>query len=234
MRKLFVICSMALICLGCMAQANDSINTINTIKRDTSFIYGEATMKDAVEAKSCALAILGIKVADWVRSNYPKESVEICEINANENCLDLVASRGNYTRVLVYVAKNKIIPQREKKDLVEAQEDSVVLVEPIAVNTENVIQELTQEERDMLSISRFDEIEPYVNDLKHQGILRAYGKYASLPEDISCYLFVYDRTGQIVAKLHQKEEGGYTNLQSLTDDDIRNYKNCGAIWLQLK
>ena len=86
----------------------------------------------------------------------------------------------------------------------------------------------------MSAIDSFGRIEPYVNRLKEEGRLRAYGKYASLPENEPCYIFVYDRDGNIVAVLRQSENGLHYNLRSQNDDNVKNYKNCGAIWLQLK
>lgn len=62
------------------AQSNvqkDSLSDINTIKRNSSFIYAESTMKDAVEAQSGARAILELKLQDWLRSEHPNEDASL-------------------------------------------------------------------------------------------------------------------------------------------------------------
>lgn len=227
MKGLVFLCGCMLTSSSCLAQAADSVVNISTIKRDTSYIYAEATMKDAVEAQSGARAILEIKVGDWVRSQHPNEVVEYCVARARENWADLQTRRGNYNRVLVYVKKSDIIPITDSSEVVVFKVDSVM-------KAEEPRYELSADEEDMAAVLTFESIEPYVKKLKSNGRLHAYGKYASLPEDSPCHLFVYDRDGLVVATLRQTEDGRYVNLLTLKEDHVRNYKNCGAIWFQLK
>lgn len=225
---LFIGCWLA--CSVSFAQGSDtddSAGNINAIKRDPKYIYAEYTMRDPVEAQSGARAVLEQKVTDWIRSNYPEENLESCMEKVRDNWVDLYSKRGNYSRVLVYVKKGAIIPEAE-----QPEEEP----EPVVEDVEDVLEPvlLTQDEGNMVAIVFFVDIEPYVKDLKNEGRVRAYGKYASLPKDEPCYLFVYDREGSVVAVLRQSEDGQYFNLRTMTDDNVRNYKNCGAIWLQLK
>ena len=83
----------------------------------------------------------------------------------------------------------------------------------------------------MADIRLFGDIEPFVKNLKSRGLLAGYGKYATMPQG-PCHLFVYNREGKVVATL-RKGDGGQVNLGTLKPDDIKNYKNCGAIWFQL-
>ena len=85
----------------------------------------------------------------------------------------------------------------------------------------------------MKKVCKFYDVEPYVKDLKSKGKLNAYGKYATMPTDQDCHLFVYDKQGNISALLRKSGTKQY-NLNSLKEDNVKNYKNCGAIWLQLK
>ena len=93
---------------------------------------------------------------------------------------------------------------------------------------------LTSDEETMAAIFNFSEIEPYVKSLKSERRIHAYGKYASLPVEDPCYMFVYNKEGSVIAVLRQSEDGKQINLRTLKDDNVRNYKNCGAIWLQFK
>ena len=88
------------------AQVSDSVdplNDINAIKRDTSYIYAEATMKDAVEAQSGARAILELKIYDWLRNKYPEVNSDSLVLNSKDKWFDLVTRRGEYNRAFVYV-----------------------------------------------------------------------------------------------------------------------------------
>jgi hypothetical protein len=92
---------------------------------------------------------------------------------------------------------------------------------------------LTSDEQQMKTITSFYDIEPYIKGLKNKGKLNAFGKYATMPGNEDCHLFVYDKQGNISALLRKVGDTQY-NLNSLKEDNIRNYKNCGAIWFQLK
>lgn len=56
------------------AELPDSTDYINAIKRDTTYLYAESTMRDRVEALSGACAVLELKVAEWVRRQYPERA----------------------------------------------------------------------------------------------------------------------------------------------------------------
>lgn len=198
----------------------DTLDDINAIKRDTSFIYAESTMKDVLEAQTGAQALLQLKICEWLRFNHPELDSESLVSNSKEKWFSLLTKRGVYNRIFVYVNKYDILPIKE---------------EPEAVLEDVLIPQLTPEEETMsVSIVRFENIEPYVKNLKADGQLKAYGKYTSLPQDESCYMFVYNREGNIEAVLRQTEDGKHFNLRTLKEDNVHNYKNCGAIWLQFK
>lgn len=214
------------------AERIDTLNDINAIKRDTSFIYAESTMKDAVEAQSGAQALLELKLYDWLRSKCPGENVDSLVSESKAHWLSLLTQRGQYNRIFVYVKKQDVLP-------VVAVPETIIAVDSIAADTLAVLEEelrpiLTTDEDTIATIVRFEHIEPYVKSLKADERLVAYGKYATLPQSASCYLFVYDKEGRVVAALRQDTDGTYFNLRTLDADDVRNYKNCGAIWFQLK
>ena len=226
-------------CLACssvsaqVAETADSIEEINGIKRDTTFLYAESTMRDGVEALSGANAVLELKVMDWVRNQYPSESVDTCVANAIKNRRNLYSKRGNYFRVLAFVNKNDIIPPTRLLELNPPQADVEAKEEQIQPLEDYTAHPLTPEEEAMAAITSFDSIEPYVKGLMSEQKVHAYGKYASLPEETDCYIFVYDRSGSVVAVLRQAEDGTHFNMQTEKIDDVKNYKNCGAIWFQL-
>lgn len=234
MKKMFLLWTCLLACVSGQAQGIDGVdplNDINAIKRDTSYIYAESTMKDAIEAQSGARAVLELKLYDWLRNKHPQLNADSLVNLSKGNWLDLVTRRGQYNRVFVYVDKRLFVPVVEPEP--EEEPDSVV-DDPVSIMEDFLKLELTEDEETMAGIYRFSNIEPYIKGLKESERLKAYGKYASLPEDDSCYLFVYNRDGDVVAVLRQTEDGNHFNLREKKDDNVRNYKNCGAIWFQLK
>lgn len=202
----------------------DVAKNINAIKRDTMYIYAEATMKDLNEAFVGARAILEMKVGDWVHSQRPNEEIDVCIVKAKDHLVQLETRRGDYYRAFVYVRKNDIMPVTDRNE---------VAVFNVSSPQRPPLLELTSEEEQMKQIESFYEIEPYIKGLKSNGRLAAYGKYATLPEDEDCHLFVYDKQGNISALIRKSGSTQY-NLNTLKEDNVKNYKNCGAIWFQLK
>lgn len=227
----------------CLAQ--DVSKDINRVKCDTMYIYAEATMKDLNEAYNGARAILEMKVGDWIRSQHPDEGIEVCIVKAKEHLVQLETRRGDFYRAFVYVRKTDILPIADRSEVtvfdVTPVEQSVqiipspaIIVEETPVEENNAPElELTTEEKQMKLVRSFYDVEPYIKGLKSKGRLNAYGKYATMPANADCHMFVYDKQGNITALLRKSGTIQY-NLHTLKEDNIKNYKNCGAIWFQLK
>ena len=227
----------------CLAQ--DVGKDINRVKRDTMYIYAEATMKDLNEAYNGARAILEMKVGDWVRNLHPDEGIELCIVKAKEHFVQLETRRGDFYRAFVYVRKTDILPIADRSEVTVLDVSPVeqpgqivpapaIIVEetPAEVNNTPIL-ELTSEEKQMKLVRSFFDVEPYIKGLKSKGCLNTYGKYATMPADADCHLFVYDKQGNITALLRKSGTVQY-NLNTLKEDNVKNYKNCGAIWFQLK
>lgn len=246
-RLLFIIGIAIFNLLICKAQtAADVAKNINKVKRDTMYIYAEATMKDLNEAYNGARAILEMKVGDWVREQHPSEGIEVCIVKAKEHFLQLETRRGDFYRAFVYVRKSDIMPVADKSEVTVfevapvAQPDqpkaapAIIISEDAPVEEKKApVLELTSEEKQMKQVRSFYEVEPYIKELKSKGKLNAYGKYATMPHGQDCHLFVYDKQGNISALL-RNSGGKQYNLNTLKEDNVKNYKNCGAIWFQLK
>lgn len=233
--------------LSASAQSvSDVAKNINKIKRDTTYIYAESTTKELNEAYSNARALLEMKVGDWVRNQHPNEGIEVCIVKAKEHFIQLDTRRGELYRAFVYVKKSDIMPVADKSEVTvfevapNNQEETIKAAPAIIVTEEATANtgiapslELTSEEKSMRQIRSFYEVEPYIKGLKGKGKLKNYGKYATMPLDEDCHLFVYDKQGNISA-LIRKDGSVQYNLNTLKEDNVKNYKNCGAIWFQLK
>ena len=160
--------------------------------------------------------------------------------------MQLETRRGDYYRAFVYVRKNDIMPVTDKGEVTVFEVAPVVQpnqseASPAIIISEDApveadeppVLELTSEEKQMKTVRSFYDVEPYIKGLKSKGRLKTYGKYATMPADEDCHLFVYDKQGNISALLRKSGETQY-NLNTLKEDNVKNYKNCGAIWFQLK
>ena len=230
----------------CLAQSvADVAKHINRVKRDTMYIYAETTMKDLDEAYNGARALLEVKVGDWVRLQHPNEGIEVCIVKAKEHFVQLETRRGDYYRAFVYVRKSDIMPVADKSEVavfevssgVQSKKSETVpadiVSEDASIEEKAPVLELTSEEIQMKQVKNFYDVEPYIKGLKSKGKLASYGKYATMPKGEDCHLFVYDKQGNISALIRKTETAEY-NLNTLEEDNIKNYKNCGAIWFQLK
>jgi hypothetical protein len=167
-------------------------------------------------------------------------------VKAKEHFMQLDTRRGELYRAFVYVRKSDIMPIADKSEVtvievapvtkpkqVEAKPAIIVTEEAPRVEEKQQVLELTSEEKQMKQIRSFYDVEPYINGLKSKGKLNAYGKYATMPKNEDCHMFVYDKQGNISALLRKSGAMQY-NLNTLKEDNVKNYKNCGAIWFQLK
>ena len=246
MKKIFLtlFLTFSLVSISNAQTAAEVNKSINKVKRDTMYIYAESTTKDLSEAYSNARAILEMQVGEWVQKQHPSEGIELCIVKAKEHIMQLDTRRGELYRAFVYVKKSDIMPVADKSEvtvfevapIVESSQAEVapaIIVTEEAPKQEKAIIELTPEEKQMKQVKSFYEVEPYINGLKSKGKLQDYGKYATMPKGKDCHLFVYDKQGNISALIRKSGSVQY-NLNTLKEDNIKNYKNCGAIWFQLK
>ena len=185
-----------------------------------------------------------MQVGDWVRKQNPKDGVEVCIVKAKEHLMQLDTRRGELYRAFVYVKKSDIMPVADKSEVTVFQvapnthselpdPQAAIIIEETPVVESAPALELTTEEKQMKQIRSFYDVEPYIKGLKSKGKLKEYGKYATMPANEDCHLFVYDKQGNISALIRKSGNIQY-NLNTLKEDNVKNYKNCGAIWFQLK
>ena len=223
-----------------LAQSNKTVEDINKVKCDTCYIYAETTMKSVDEAFVGAKSILEVKVGDWVKAQGIK-GVDICIAKAKEHLFEIQTRRGDYYRAFVYVNKKEIMPVDNKNEIVILD----VKKQKTSKNTSNAIiseddrvgikptVELTPDEKNMVSINLFADVEPYLSELKQTGKLESYGKYKTMPTTGLVYCLVYNQDGKVVAQL-RRDGNTFFNLKTQATEMISDYKNCGAIWLRLK
>lgn len=216
MRKYILLVSVWYISLNVSAQNFTTNRQINALKLDTTLIYAEATMKELKNAELDANALFDMKVSEWIEQTYKDEEIkyDLSEIRRHRKELHMLRS-NLYYRVFIYIYLNDIEVERLQP---KAKEEKFIL---------------NEEELEMVTLDSFYKIEPYIKLLENKGKLKAYGKFKNLPNNDLCYLFIYNKEGEIVAVMKHTADK-VINLKTLEQDIVTNYKNCGAIWFQLK
>ena len=221
----------------------DAVRSINTIKRDTTYIYAEATTSNLDSALYNAKAILEEKVRDWIVQRYPNEAIEYCVAKANEHSFDVRTRRGNLQRAFVYVNKKDIVPIANHNELMvfevtKQPEDKQtatpndLLSEDMQIHESEPVITLTAVEQKMLEVTNLSELNDFVGQYKKQERLNGYGKYSTMPKDAECHIFICDEQGKVVARFRHQANGQVFNLRTLKTDSVESYGR-GAIWFQL-
>lgn len=239
----------AVFALSAQAQ-NDStkiaIAQINSIKLDAEhYLYAEVTMPDWLEAYNAAKALLKEQLASWL-TNQQQEDVTSYIARSEEHIFEIKTLRGNRYRAFVYLKKNDVLALKEERQLLtvsseevqdKAAEDTLFKVPaeittPVAAPVPNAsVPACNPLETDMLAVSSFSDIEPFIRHHELQNTVTAFGKYANRPPAGKYYMFVYNRDAEIPAYL-KVEDGKILNLKTGKEDTMETYKNCGAIWFR--
>lgn len=240
----FITMLMTLVCWTSMYGQSSSaevIKQINAIKLNKKYITAESTAETYESSYDNARALLEINIEEWIKSTTSDTDLHGYIAKADNSVLELKSMRGNRYRTFLYVKKKDIMTFSETKDivvaLIEDEYPQQTLVEDSPMDmAEGVCDsqlpdddyQPTDEERRMLELDRSSLIESYI---KGDINISAYGRFRDLPGSGDCYLFVYNREGEIPAVLF-RNENGYRNVRTGERDDIENYKGCGAIWFR--
>lgn len=110
MKKVFlIIVGMCLLHTMTFAQEEGIKRDINNIKRDTTYLYGEATLANKDEAFEIAKDQLHINIELWVKDILPDQEItSVVAKKIDKYCQQLSLMRGNQYRAFVYVNKNDI------------------------------------------------------------------------------------------------------------------------------
>ncbi len=242
---------------------NNAMQEINQIKsQPDTFLYAESTAVSWQEALDNAKYLLESEIESYIKQYGMTDAAGVVAKSQN-HIFELQSMRGDRYRAFVYVRVSDIMTYSNAEQImvlpvagdqqssvqlmtsgngleasvsnnappapIPPAEGAVVLVSPPAPVPSKP---LTALEQSMLNTDA-QHIGDFIRQGQARGEIIAYGKYADMPQDVNCYLFVYNRDKKIVACLH-KVGTAYTNLQTGNTDHITNYKGCGANWFQTK
>ena len=250
MKRLFISILILGVAMASIAMDEQS-RQINTIKKSSDFLYGDATMVTQEEATSLAYEKLQKEVFDWAQRENVKLTINsVKDINQMADTIMVIMHLVDRYRVFAYVEKSKLIPVADSVAIV----DSVRVTKSISLKKDSTLmndsvnqiirqkffgQDGKKKQRTSDALLRikkaknFFELKSIMQPLKENGDIIDYGKYATAEHPELCYLIVYDPAGNICALLG-KGEDVRPNLKTGRDDSISNYRGCGAIWFTLK
>ena len=222
--------SLSILSFALYASAKDSrLEAINAVKKDTAFLYAEATMASKEEAAQVACELLQGEIIRWSEEKrIPIDSITACKLSATADTM--VAQRAALHRVFCYINKDRIMPlaSPEKRDSSLLNEKTKeTLMRKFALKKDNGVL------KKILHAKNFFELREIMEPLKERGDIVDYGKYASMKNPADCYLIVYDPAGNICAWL-DKGSDTRRNLKTGKEDTVKNYRGCGAIWFIIK
>lgn len=110
MKKLLLL-TLSLLCLADIvrAQEEDTKTRINRIKRDTSYLYGEATMPSREEAMTLAKDFLRSYIEQWIAETRDTQTIRsVVARDLVADCEELSLMRGDMFRAFAYVHKSDL------------------------------------------------------------------------------------------------------------------------------
>lgn len=209
------------------------LEEINAVKRDTTYLYAEATMKTQTDAAKVANELLQEEIIRWTNEQqHPIDSISACKLSLQADTM--VMRRSEMFRVFTYIKKEQLMSISQVAEIVEPK-DSTLLND----DTKKMLIRRFSPQKDhsvlkkILHAKNFFELRNIMEPLKESGQITDYGKYATIKNPQDCYLIIYDPAGNICALL-DKGEDPRKNLKTGKDETIHNYRGCGAIWFILK
>ena len=236
MRTIKLACFVAALMISAVAFAQNSEEakkTINSIKKNSQYIYAEATAATQQDAKDLAEEILYEEINSYVASQKKMRiNPKIVINNRKELVSSLALPRGNMFRSFIYVKKSDVLAVENSEMIGNKTSNG----ETAAATTTPVVSTVTpvyaDEVKQVMACSTFDEVKNLMTKLKSEGKIRHFGGYASLEDPDPYYLAIYNRQYQIVAVLTPGPNR--TNTKTGEEDKVTNYKGCGAVGFVLK
>ena len=246
MKKILLI--ITLLCSSMGMVADDVVDSINNIKKNHAYLYGEATMESEKSAEAQAKTDLALKIQEWVFGYTNKLVDDDIDSRIAPYVKTLSTRRADKIRVFAYVEKYDVLPLlrdmginfkdstavriESPKAAVSKETFGEVLTELFAngqkPKTRNEVLERIKKARD------FFELRKVMKSLIDQGAITGYGKRETCKQPESCYWVVYDRAGNIKAILG-KGETTRKNYKTNSNDSLANYEGKGyaGIWFQI-
>lgn len=185
---------------------------INRVKKNfAQYIYVEIIDSTETVALDKARHYLLDEVEGFAKETKRlKDAGSVVALNVKEQTITM--PRGNMFRAFVYV---------KKSDILASENTAVVTTEPAPAATRR---QVTTDR--LLLLTRFDELEECLTQMKQEGRIGHYAKYKHLSNPENYLLIIYNEEGAIEAVLSEGVDR--VNLRTGSSDSVNNYKGRGA------
>lgn len=253
MKQITMLSAMLLCSLHLWAQ-DTLVDSINHIKSNAAFVYGEATEESRQCADTLARTDLLLNLQAWVFKNTERIIDEDLDRRITSHVRTISTRRANKIRVFVYVQKYDVMPMLADMGIHFSDSTAVdILRLPKNENadtgrllaTTKKLAEIFAQGGDkprtrndvlnkILKARNFFELRTVLKTLIDQKAIVSYGKSRTCKQPDLCYWVIYDRAGNIKAVLGKGKEKR-RNLKANRDESLSIYegKGYGAIWFQI-
>ena len=220
--------AIAFCCFSVIALAesvDDVKKQINKVKKSSQYIYAESTASTEEDARAYAGERLYDNVNKWVATRKKmRGSANLVVNNRKELWTTLSMPRGsNMFRYFVYVKKDDIIPA----------ENAIVIANESQPAVEEKLQSVLPEAVSLLAgITDYYAMTEKIKQLKSEGKIEEYGRYASLDDPNEYYLIIYNQQAKVVGILTPGLNR--RNVKTNQPDGVANYRGCGAIGIKIE
>lgn len=198
---------------------------INSIKKNSQYIYAEATALTAQEARDLAEEMLYDEINKWAANQKKlKDSPNLVINNKNELWASMMLPRGNMQRAFIYVKKTDILPAANTQVIVNSNATASAQGSTVELIVPDVVKEIAL-------CTEYSDMASKVELMKRQGKIRSFARYAQLTNPDVCYLAIYNTAGKVVAVLSPGSQR--RNVQTGELDGVANYNGCGAIGFEV-
>lgn len=249
-RNLLIAC-LLLPSLGIVAQTSQSIDEkkkeINSIKKNSQYIYAEATAATEQDAKDMAEELLYQEINEWVATQKKlRHSNDILISDRKELWSTVSLTRGNMYRSFIYVKKSNIqsgdnievmtnanpVPEEQEKAKGGKNTSLASTVEKVSDGNAMETTRYPEAVMEVAACTAYADMANKIKSLNEQGKISSYARYASLSKPELYYLAIYNKAGQVVAVLSPGDNR--INVKTGKEDKITNYAGCGAIGFTVK
>lgn len=211
------------------ADNNDALKKeINKIKKSSSYIYSEVTASTEDEARALAEEGLWNEINAWATSQKKlSASSSFLVKNVNERIESFSLPRGNMYRSFLFVKKADITGG----DNAEIIANTTTAETPAATSQPAATPSWPAAVNELAKYTEYSTFVDKIQQLKAEGKVSHFARYASLSNPDIYYLAVYNRAGVMVAILSPGESR--LNVATGEPDKVANYSGCGAIGFTL-
>ena len=213
------------------AQKQEDIKkSIAEIKRNSNYLYADATASTTTDAKEIATARLKEEIDNWIKQQYQNERRNIVINSLQHIWEEYSLPRGNMYRCFIYVNKGDVVSLKTARSSDNTHDGSKSKTEQGQKNT--IVLDLPMVIKTLLPLTEYKIFMTRLLKFQDEKLVKGVNRYANLDDVEQYYLVIYNKQGKILAIL--SPGSNRTNVSSNESDSEVNYPGCGAIGFKLE